>query len=161
MTDSRFIHITTNDPISSLLLAEYFHWLLKKKSWALKNWCFELWCWKRLLRVLWTAKETKSVNLKGNQSQIFTVRTDAEAETPVLWPHYVKNWLIGKDPDAGNDRMQEEKGTMKDGMVVLHHWLNGHEFEQTLGVGNGQGSLTCWSPWSYKESTRLNDWTEK
>ena len=86
------------------------------------------------------SKELKPVNPKGNQSWIFIGRTDAEAETPILWPPDAKNWLIGKDPDAGKDWGQEEKGTTEDEMVGSHHWLDGHEFEQALGVGDGQGS---------------------
>ena len=72
--------------------------------------------------------------------------------TPILWPPDLKNWLIGKDPDSGKDWRQEEKGTTEDGMVEWHHWLNGHEFEQGLGVGDGQGSLECCSAWGHKES---------
>ena len=97
-------------------------------------------------------KETKSVNPKGNQSWIFIGRTDAEAETPILWPPDVKNWLTGKDPDAGKDWRQEEKGMTEDEMVGWHHQFNGHEFEQAPGVGKWQGSLECCSPWGYKES---------
>ena len=83
-------------------------------------------------------------------SWIFIERTDAEAETPILWPPDVKNWLIGKDPDAGKDWRQEEE-TTEDEMVGLHHWLDGHEFEQTLGDGEGQESLACCSPWDLEE----------
>ena len=85
---------------------------------------------------------------------IFSVigRTDAEAETPILWPPDVKNWLTEKDPDAGKDWRQEEKGTTEEEMVGWHHRLNGHEFEQTLGDGDGQGSLVCYSSWDRKES---------
>ena len=104
--------------------------------------------------------EKKTANTKGNQPWIFIARTDAEA--PILWSHDVKNWLIGKDPDAGKDWRQEEKETTEDEMVGWHHQLNGHEFEQALGVGDGQGSLVCCSPWVLKElnmTERLN-WTE-
>ena len=94
--------------------------------------------------------EIKPVHPKGNQSWLFNGRIDAEA--PILWPPDVKNWLIGKDPDAGKDWRQEEKGMTEDEMVGWHHWLNGHEFEQALGVGDGQGSLACYSPWGPKES---------
>jgi len=89
---------------------------------------------------------------KGNQSWIFIGRTDAEAETLILWPPDVKNWLIGKDGDAGKDWRREEKGITEDEMVGWHHWLNGHEFEWASGVGDGQGSLACCSPWGCKES---------
>ena len=92
-------------------------------------------------------KEIKPVHPKQNQSWIFIRRTDAEAETPILWPRDAKNWLIGKDPDAGEDWRQEEKGMTEDEMVGWHHWLNGHEFEYALGIGDGQGSLACCSPW--------------
>ena len=88
---------------------------------------------------------------KGNQPWIFIGRTDAEAEAPILWPHDVKNWLIRKDPDTGKDWRQEEKGTTKDEMVGWHHWLNGHEFEQAQGDGEGHGSLACCRPWGSKE----------
>ena len=104
-------------------------------------------------------KEIKPVHPKGNQSWIFIGRTDAEAEAPILWPPDVKNWLIWKDPDAEKDWGQEEKGTTEDEMVGWDHRLNGREFEQALGVGDGQGSLACCSPWGCKESDtteRLN-----
>ena len=106
-------------------------------------------------------KEIKPVNPKGNQSRIFIGRTDAEAETPILWPPNVKNWLIGKYPDAGKDWKQEEKGVTEDEMVGWHHWLDGHEFEQALGNGEGEGSLMCCSPWGHKESvmTEQVNWT--
>ena len=88
-------------------------------------------------------KEIKPVHPKGNQSWIFIGRTDAKAETPILWPPDVKNWLVWKDPDDGKDWMKEEKGTTEDEMVGLHHQLDGCEFEQALGVDDGQGSLVC------------------
>ena len=96
-------------------------------------------------------RETKPVKPKGNQSWIFTGRTDAEAEPPILWPPDAKNWLIGKDVDAGKNWGQEEKGTTEDEMAGWHHWLDGHEFEQGPGVGNGQGSLACCSSRGRKE----------
>ena len=107
-------------------------------------------------------REIKSDNLKGNQFWIFNGSTDGEAETPIFWPPDVKNWLIGKDPDAGQDWRQEEKGMTEDEMVGWHHRLNGHEFEQPPGVGDGQGSLLCCSPWGRKESntTEWRNWTE-
>ena len=125
------------------------------ESWTIKNAehrrtdTFEL-CWKRLLRVPWTARSNQS-NPKRNQSWLFIGRTDAEAETPILRPTDVKSWLIGKVPDAGKDWRQEKKGTTEDGMVGWHHWLNGPEFEQTSGDGDGQGSLACCRPWGCKE----------
>ena len=99
-------------------------------------------------------KEIKPVHPKADQSWVFIGRTDVEAEAPILWPPDVKNWLIGKDPDAGKDWWQEEKGTTEDEMVGWHHRLNGHEFEQA------QGSLACCSHGVAKSWTRLRDWTE-
>ena len=96
-------------------------------------------------------KVIQPVHPKGNQSWIFIGRTDAEAATPILWPPHVKNWLIWKDPDAGKDWGQEEKGLTEDEMVGWHHWLNGHEFEWTPGVGDGQGGLACCDSWGGKE----------
>jgi len=96
-------------------------------------------------------KEIQPVHLKGNQSWIFIGRTDAETETPILWPPDAKNWLIWKDPDAGKDRGQEEKGMTEDEMVGWHHWFNGHEFVPTPG-GDGQRNLACCSPWAHKAS---------
>ena len=123
-----------------------------KEGWALKNWCFQTAVLKTTLESPLDSKEIKPVNPKGNQPWIFIGRTDAEAETPVLWPPDMKSQLIRKDPDAGKDWRQEEKETTEDEMVGWHHWLNGHEFEQALGVGEGQGSLMCCSPWDCKES---------
>ena len=97
-------------------------------------------------------KEIQPVPPKGNQSWIYIGRTDVEAETPILWPPDAKSWLIWKDPDAGKDWGQEEKGMTEDEMVGWHHWLNGHEFEWTPRVGDGQGGLGCCSPWGCKES---------
>ena len=107
-------------------------------------------------------KEIQPVHSKGNQSWVFTARTDVEAETPILWPPDVKSWLIGKDPDAGKDWGQEETGTTEDEMVGWHHRLYGHGFGWTPGVGDGQGGLVCCGSWGRKESDtteRLN-WTE-
>ena len=112
---------------------------------------FELWCWRGHLRVPLDSKEIKPVNPKGNQSWIFIRRTDAETEAPILWQPDATNWLTGKDLDAGRGWGQEEKGTTEDEMVGWHQRLEGHEFEQALGVGDGQGSLACCSPWGHKE----------
>ena len=122
---------------------------------------FEPWCWRRLLRVLWIA-EIQPVNPKGNQCSIFTGMTDVKAEIPILCPPDVKNWFLRKDPDAGKDWRQEEKGTTEDEMVGWPRWLDGHEFEQALVVGDGQGTLACCSPWGRKGSdmTELLNWTE-
>ena len=107
-------------------------------------------------------KEIQPVHPKGYQPWVFIGRTDAEAETPILWPPHVKSWLIGKDPDAGRDWGQEEKGTPEDEMAGWHHQLDGHEFESTPGVGDRQGGLACCDSRSHKESdtTELSDWTE-
>ena len=105
------------------------------------------------------SKEIKPVSSKGNQFWIFIGRTDAESETPILWPPDAKSRLIRKDADAGIKRRQKEKEMTEYKMVGWHHWFNGHEFEQTLGDGEGQGSLTCCCPWGCKESTWPSDWT--
>ena len=123
------------------------------ESWALKNWCFWTVVLEKTLESPLDCKEIQPVHPKGNQFWIFIGRT--EVETPILWPPDVKNWLTGKDPDAGKDWRWEKKGTTKDD--GWHHQLNGHEFEQALGVGDGQGSLVCCSPWSHK----LSDTTER
>ena len=114
-----------------------------KECWALKNWCFQtVALGRRLLRVPCAAR-------RSNQS-ILKERTDAEV--PIFWPPDAKSQLTGKDPDAGNDWGQEEKRVTEGEMVGWHHWLNGPEFEQTLGDREGQGSLACCSPWGHKES---------
>ena len=131
-------------------------WTIKKaECWRIE--AFELWCWRRLLRVPWTAR--RSVTPKGNQSWIFIGRTDIETETPILWSPDVKNWHIGKDPDAVKDWRQEEKGKTEEEMIGWHHRLDGCEFEQAPGVGDGQGSLACWSPWVAKCWTQLSELT--
>ena len=104
-------------------------------------------------------KQIQPVHPKGNQSWVFIGRTDAEAETLILWPPDVKSWLIWKDPDAGKDWGQEEKWTTEDEMVGWHHWLNGDEFGKTLGVDYGQGGLVCCGLWVTKSRTRLSNWT--
>ena len=128
-----------------------------------KNWCFWTVVLEKTLESPLDCKEIKLVHPKGNQSWIFTGRTDAEAETPILQPPDVKNRLIGKDPDAGKDWRREEKGMSGDEMVGWHHWFNGHEFEQAPGIGDGQGGLACYSPWARKDSdtTEQLNWTGK
>ena len=125
--------------------------LYHEEDWAPKNDAFELWFWRRLLSPL-DSKKIKPVNPKGNQPWIFIGRTDTEVEAPILWLPDAKNWLIRKDPDAGKDWGQEEKEVTEDEIDGWHHWLNGHEFEQTLGGSEGQGSLACCSSWGCKES---------
>ena len=131
-----------------------------KESWALKNWCFWTVVLEKTLESPLDWKKIKPVHPKEKQPWISSGRTDAEAETPILWPPDAKNWLIWKDPDAGKDWRQEEKGTTEDELVGWHHWHDGHEFEQAPGVGDGQGGLACCSPWSHKEldtTEQLND----
>ena len=132
-----------------------------KESWALKNWCFWTVVLEKTLENPLDCKEIQPVYPKGNQSWIFIRGTDAEAETPILWSPDAKNWVLEKDPAVGTDWRQEEKGMTKDEMVGWHHRLDGHEFEQALGVGDGQGSLACCSPWGCKESdmTEIN-WSD-
>ena len=133
-----------------------------KESWVLKNWCF----WTVVLGNAFESpldcKEIQLVHSKGDQSWVFFGRTDAEAEIPILWLPHEKSWLIGKDPDAGRDWGQEEKGTTEDEMAGLHDRLHGHEFGWTLGVGDRQGSLACCNSWVRKEldTTEQLNWTE-
>ena len=125
-----------------------------EESWAPKNWYF----WTVVLEETLESPldcKIKPVNTKGNQSWIFIERTDAEAEALVLWSPDAKNWLIEKDPEAGKDWRQEEKGTTEDEMVGWHHWLNGYESEQTVGEGEGQGSLARCSSQGHKESDTI------
>ena len=121
----------------------------------------ELWCWRRLLSPL-DYKEIQPVHSEGDRPWDFFGRNDAKAESPVLWPPHAKSWLIGKDPDAGRDWGQEEKGTTEDEMAGWHHRLHGHEFEWTPGVGDGQGGLACCDSWGRKgsDTTEWLDWTE-
>ena len=132
-------------------------WMWKldcKESWALKNWCF----WMKTLESPLDCK-IRPVYSKANQPWIFIERTDAEAEALILWPPDVKRWLIQKDPDAGKDRRQEEKGTTEDEMIGWHHWLNGYEFEQAPEGGEGQGSLVFCSLWGHRvrQTEQLNN----
>ena len=132
-----------------------------EECWVPKNWCFWTVVLEKTLESPLDYKEIQPVHPKGDQSWVFIGRTDVEAETPILWPPDAKSWLIRKDPDARKDWGQEEKGMTEDEMVGWLHRLNGHEFEQAPGVGDGQGGLACCSPWCLKESNtteRLN-WT--
>ena len=128
-----------------------------KKGWALMNWCLQTVVLQKTLESPLESKEIKPVNPKGKQYWIFLGRTGAKAEAPILWPPDAKSQLFGKDPDAWKDWRQEEKGTTEDEIVGWHHWLNGPEFEQTLGDGEGQGILVCCSSLGHKES----DMTER
>ena len=120
-----------------------------KESWAQKNWCFWTVVLEKTLERPLGCKEIQPVHPKGDWSWVFTGRTDVEAETPVLWPPDVKNWLIRKDPDAGKDWGQE-KGMTEDEMVGWHHRLDGHGFDWTPGGGDGQGGLECCDSWGRK-----------
>ena len=124
-----------------------------KKGRVLKNWCFRNMVLERTLESLLDCKDIKLGHPKGNQPWIFIGRTDAEV--PILWPPDGKSQHIGKDPDAGKDWRQEEKGATEDEMVGWHHWLNGHEFEQIPGDSKGQGSLACCTPLGRKESEMI------
>ena len=138
------------------------------ESWTIKNTeCQITWCsWtvvlEKTLESPLNCKEIKPVNPKGDQPWIFIGKTDAEAEGPILWPPDAKKWLIGKDPDVGKEWRQEEKGMTEVRVVGWHHRLDGHEFEQAPGVGDGQGGLLCCNPWGRKESdtTEWLNWIE-
>ena len=131
-------------------------------SWTIKmaeHWrihAFQLWYWRRLLRVPWTARRSK-VNPKGNQHWIFTGRTVTKA--PILWPPDAKRLFIGKDSHAGKDWRQEKKRAAEDEMICWHRQVNEHEFEQTQGDSEEQGSLACWSPWVTKNQSWFSNWT--
>ena len=136
--DNGACHQNYNFSSSSVQMWELDH----KAGWALKNWGFQTVVLKKILESLLDCQEIKAVNPKGNQPLIFIGRTDVEAETPVLWPPDAKSWFIWKDPDAGKDWRWEEKGTTEDETVGWHHWIDGHEFEEALGVGDELGSLS-------------------
>ena len=147
---SRDITLLTKDLVKAMFFSSSHvcMWELDhKEGWVPKNWCFLIVVLEKTLESPLDCKEIKPVNPKGNQPWIFIGRTDAEA--PILWSPDSKNQLIGKDPDAGKDWRQKEKGAAEDEMVGWHHRLSGHEFEQTLGDSEGQGSLACCSPWGH------------
>ena len=128
-----------------------------KESWEPKNWCFWTVVLEKTFESPLDCKEIQPDHPKGDQSWVFIGRTDGEVETPILGPPDMKSLFIWKDPDAGKDWGQEEKGTTEDEMVGWHHWLDGHGFGWTPGVGDGQGALACWGSWGHKES----DMTER
>ena len=141
-----------------------------KEGWELERWCFLTVVLQKTLKSPLDRKEIKPVNPKGNQPWIFIGRSDAEVEAPLLWPPDAKSWLTGKDPDAGKDWGQEEKGATENEMVGWHHWLNGHEFEQTLGdskawravvhgVANSQTQLSKWSTATWCKYS-FQDWSQ-
>ena len=133
-----------------------------KNSWALKNWCFWTVVLEKTLESPLCCKEIQPVQPKGDQSWVFIGRNDAEGERPILWPPDEKSWLIGKDPDAGKDWGQKEKGTTEGEMVWWHHWLDGLGLGWTPGVGDGQGGVACCASWGCKESdmTEQLNWIE-
>ena len=130
------------------------------ESWVPKNWCFCIVVLEKTLESPLDCKEIQSVHSEGDQPWDFFGRNDAKAETPILWPLDVKSWLTGKDPDAGKDWREEDKGTTQDEMVGWHHWLDGNEFEQAPGFGDRQGSLACYRMGSQSDKTEWLNWTE-
>ena len=133
-----------------------------EESWAPKNWCFGTVVLEKTFASPLACKESQPVHSKGDQSWVFIGRTDAEGETPILWPPHAKSWLTGKNSEAGRVWGQEEKGMTEDEMARWHHRLDGHEFVWPPGVGDGQGGLTCCNSWGRKESdtTEWLKWTE-
>ena len=133
-----------------------------EESWVLKNWCFWTVVLEKTLENPLDCKEIQPVHSEGDQPWVFFGRSDAKAETPILWPPHAKSWLIGKDSDAGRDWGQEKKGMTEDEMAGWHHWLDGHEFEWIPAVDDGQGGLVCFDSWGRKESdmTEQLKWTE-
>ena len=121
-----------------------------------KDYAFEVWCWRKLLRVPWTAGRSNQSILNEISPECSLEGLMLKAKAPIIWPPDANNWLIGKDPDAGKDWRREEKGTTEDEMVEWQHQLNGHEFEQTLEVRDGQWNLVCCSSWGHKGSEWLN-----
>ena len=158
--------MTAHQAPPSLGFSRQEHWSglpFSEESWALKNWCFWTVVLEKTLESPLNCKKIQPVLPKGNKSWVFIGRIDVEAETPVLWPPDVKSWLIWKDPDAGKDWGQEEKRMTEDKMVGWHHWLDGHGFGWTPGVGDGQGGLACCGSWGHRVghdwATELS-WTE-
>ena len=131
-----------------------------KESWVPKNWCFWTVVLEKTLESPLDCKEIQPVHPKGDQSWVFSGRNDAEAETPILWPPDAKSWLFGKDPDAGRDWGQEEKGMTEDEMAGWHHRLDGHEFEWTPGDGDGQWGLACLRGREGSDTTERLNWIE-
>ena len=158
---SRDITLPTNVYLVKAVVFHVWMWELDyKESWVPKNWCFWTVVSEKTLESPLDCRKIRAVHPKGDQSWVFIGRTDVDAETPILWPPDTKSWLIWKDPDAGKDWRQEEKGTTEDEMVGWHHRLNGYGFGWTLGVGDGQGGLACCGSWVAKSRTWLSDWTE-
>ena len=141
--------------VKAIIFSSSYVWVWEldhEEGWALKNWCFWTVVLEKTLESPLDSKEIQPVHPKGDQSWVFTGRTDAKAKAPIVWPPDAKNWLIGKDPDAEKDWGQEEKRVTEDEMIRQHHWTehNGHEFEHTLGDSEGQGSLAGCSSWDHR-----------
>ena len=153
---SRAITLPTNVCLVKAMVFPVFIYeceqLDHKEGWVPKNWCFLIVVLKKILESPVVCNETKPVNPKGNQLWIFPGVVDAKAEAPISWPPDSKCRLTGKYPDTGKDRRQKEKRVTEDEMVRWHHQLSGHEFEETLGDSEGQGSLVCCNTWGLKES---------
>ena len=131
----------------------------RKEGWMPKNWCFRMWYWRRILRVPWKTRRSNLSILKEINPEYSLTGLGAEVEAPIIfWQPAVRNQLIGKDPGTGKDWGQEENVKTEDEMVGWLPRLNGHEFEQTLADGEGQGSLACCSPWGHKESDTTEQW---
>ena len=147
--------------VASVVMYGCESWTVKKAECRRID-AFELWCWRRLFRVSWTVRRSKQSVLKEISPECSLEGLMLKLKFPILWPPDVNNGLTGKDPDAGKDWRQEEKGMTEDGMVGWHHRLKEHEFEQAPGVSDRQGSLACYSPWGCKESdtTEWLNWTE-
>ena len=164
--ESRDITFPTKVQLAKAGFSSGHVWMWKleyKESWVLKSWCFWTVVLEKTLESPLNCKEIQAVHPKGDQSWVFIGRTDVEAETPILWPCHAKSWLIGKDPDAGKDWEQEEKGMTEDETVWWHHRLNGHGFGWTPRVGDGQGGLACCGSRDHRvlDTTERLNWTEK
>ena len=133
-----------------VVMYECENWTIKKAE-RRRTDAFKLWCWRRLLRVPWMARRSNQSILREKNPEYSLEGLMLKLELQYFGHRMWRNWLIGKDPDAGRDWGQEEKGAAENEMAGWHHWLNGHEFEQTLGDGEGQGSLACRNPWGCKE----------
>ena len=162
---SRDITLPTKVRLVKAMVFPVVMWMWEmdcEEGWAPKNWCFWTVVLEKTLESPLDCKEVQPVLPKGDQSWVLIGRTDAKAETPILWPSHAKSWFIGKDPDAERDWGQEENRTTEDEVVGWHHWLDAHEFEWTPGVGDGQGVLACCDSWGRKQSdtTEQLNWTE-
>ena len=162
---SRDITLPTKVHLVKAMVFPVVMWMWEldcEESWALENWCFWTVVLEKILESPMDCKEIQPDHPKGDQSWVFFGRNDAKVETPVLWPPHEKSWLIGKDSDAGRDWGQEEKRMTEDEMAGWHHQLDGHEFEWTPGIGDGQGGVACCNSCGSKESdtTEWLNWTE-